>query len=160
MIQPKIPVVSYSTAWKGQQGKDLAALKVANQGFDWTFSTPYWGEISENCAPAVERDPGLPMELLQRRDPIAFHSELPLFESDLDDNGIAKMHVKLRVMPTFWFALLVFDLRVDNVLLRQVATRFFHCFGSDEVIREFTWKEADMDTLKEVSLSSIYNISF
>jgi len=52
-------------------------------------------------------------------------------------------------MPTFWFVLLRCDIRVDNVMLRQIDTRVFHDFGEAEVLREFTWKEGTFEQLAQ-----------
>lgn len=96
----------------------------------------------------TEIDQGLPMELLTRRDEIHWYNEVLFWEDELDDNGVCRSSVRVRVMPTFWFAKLVCELRVDNVLIREVATRFFHQNGSDHVLREWTWKEATYESLR------------
>ena len=53
-------------------------------------------------------------------------------------------------MPKFWYALLRQEVRVDGVMVRQVDTRVFHLLGSDYVLRQFAWKDADYNTLIEV----------
>ncbi len=50
---------------------------------------------------------------------------MPLFESDLDDNGVSQVTVKLRVMPRAWLVLLRFWLRVDGCMVRLRETRLF-----------------------------------
>lgn len=74
--------------------------------------------------------------------PYVVFEAVDFWESELDDNGVSKIDVKCRVMDRFWFVLMRFDLRVDNVVLRRIETRLFHKFGDDHVLREFTWKEA------------------
>lgn len=145
---------------------DVRELKVSS---DWTCSSPYWGtyfrgrEIEclddEEWAEAAEEP--LPMDLLRRRDEIHWYHEVLFWEDELDDNGICRLGVRVRVMPTFWFALLLCELRVDNVLIREVATRFFCTFGSDNVLREWTWKEATYEALRSrgVRLSDCPQVS-
>uniref|UniRef100_A0A0G4HFW3 TIP41-like protein n=1 Tax=Chromera velia CCMP2878 TaxID=1169474 RepID=A0A0G4HFW3_9ALVE len=90
----------------------------------------------------------IPMELLTRRDPIVWSKQLPLFEDDLSDCGVSKSDVKIRVMPKFWFVLIRQEVRVDRVMVRQIDTRIFHLKGSRHVIREFLWREATFDELR------------
>jgi hypothetical protein len=48
-------------------------------------------------APAWERtDSQIPRALLTARDPILYFDELPLYESELDDHGAARIAVKAR----------------------------------------------------------------
>ncbi|GLC46833.1 hypothetical protein PLESTM_001931200 [Pleodorina starrii] len=63
--------------------------------------------------------------LLMERDPILFYSEVPLYESDLDDNGVCSVGVKLRVMPRCWLVLLRLWVRVDGSMVRLRETRLF-----------------------------------
>ncbi|GLI63536.1 hypothetical protein VaNZ11_006524 [Volvox africanus] len=63
--------------------------------------------------------------LLMERDPILFYCEVPLYESDLDDNGVCSLAVKLRVMPRCWLVLLRLWIRVDGSLVRLRETRLF-----------------------------------
>jgi len=95
-----------------------------------------------------ETEETLPFELLRRRDEILWYKEVLLWESELSDNGLCRAKVLVRVMPSFWFALLLCEVRVDNVLLREVATRLFSSFDSVRVLREWTWKEASYDDLR------------
>lgn len=44
-------------------------------------------------------------------------------------------------MPSSYFVLLRYFLRVDNVMVRVNDTRYFHDFTTDYVLREFTNKE-------------------
>jgi len=58
------------------------------------------------------------------------------------------MSVRVRVMPSFWFALVLCEMRIDNVMLREVATRFFCHLDADHVLREWTWREATYEALR------------
>jgi type 2A phosphatase activator TIP41 len=56
-------------------------------------------------------------------------------------------------MPTFFFVLMRYFLRVDGVIFRLYETRLFHEFDQKNVIREVTRKEATYETIATVSLS-------
>lgn len=90
--------------------------------------------------------------MLLSRDPILFYAEFPLYESELDDNGVSALHCKLRVMPSCWFVLMRYWLRVDKVMLRVRETRLFCDFSKPEtagqVLREVTWREGTFDELR------------
>lgn len=155
--------------WRPQSANpDIKEIEVTS---DWTCSTPYWGSIytptrnsGENAANESdnsiggerqldhsmeqETDEELPMDLLRQRDEIVWYQEILLWEDELADNGLCRMSIRVRVMPTFWFVLLICEMRCDGVLLREVGTRFFCRFGSDRVLREWTWKEASFDALR------------
>lgn len=140
--------------------KDNPDVKEIEVTSDWTCTTPYWGSVYRSAAGITKgdsavlvegseeaTDDGLPMELLQRRDEIHWYQEVRFWEDELEDNGLCRVSVRVRVMPTFWFALLLCEMRVDGVLIREVGTRLFCSFGSDRVLREWTWKEASFEVL-------------
>jgi type 2A phosphatase activator TIP41 len=83
--------------------------------------------------------------------------QVDLYESELDDNGVARMSVKVRVMPSGWYALLRFWLRVDGVLMRLRDTRF-HCpfdppaASAPYVLREICDREDSLAPGKGVRL--------
>jgi type 2A phosphatase activator TIP41 len=74
-----------------------------------------------------------------------------LYESELDDNGISSLTVKLRVMEQRMLLLCRLFMRVDGVLVRVRDTRVYVDFARDEVIREYTAKETSFDQVKKVS---------
>lgn len=59
----------------------------------------------------------------------------------LGDAGSTMSEVRFRVMGDCWFALLRHYLRVDDVLIRVVDTRFYHEFGKNYLLREFQVRE-------------------
>lgn len=71
--------------------------------------------------------------LLSRDEPILFFAEVPLYESELDDNGCSQLVAKVRVMPRCWLVLLRFWLRVDGSLVRLRETRLFCRFDRPEL---------------------------
>ncbi|XP_068627944.1 TIP41-like protein [Battus philenor] len=111
------------------------------QNFDWTFSTDYKGTLSDNIV-VEPSDETINFELLKQKDQILFYHDLTLFEDELHDHGISKLSVKIRVMPTYWYVLLRYFLRVDDVLVRSHETRMFHMLNTNYVLREFTAKES------------------
>ena len=87
---------------------------------------------------------------LMRKEEILFYHNLTLFEDELHDHGISLLSVKVRVMPSGFYVLLRFFLRVDNVLLRSNDTRFHYEKGNDYVLKEFTHREAKVEQLKHI----------
>lgn len=60
-------------------------------------------------------------------------------------------------MPSYWYVLLRYFLRVDDVLVRAHETRMFHMLNTDYVLREYSTKEAMAQDIK-VSLNIVFNI--
>lgn len=76
--------------------------------FDWTYTTLHPGStISPSSSssapewtPAPLNHPGIPLALLARTDiPILFFEEIPLFEDELGDNGIADVTIRVVRFP-------------------------------------------------------------
>lgn len=96
----------------------------------------------------------IPIELLKRRDPILFFDEVMLYESELDDNGISVLSVKVRVHEQRMLLLARLFMRLDNVLVRIRDTRVYVDFAAEEVTREYTIKEAGFADVKRKLLMS------
>lgn len=154
-VQHKAPSqakVHYSHNWISSKTGSTDATVTSPEAFkvyeyDWTFTTAYKGTL-QNTTP-VKTDEKIDIEKLKKPDPILYFNELHLFEDELADNGIALSSVKMRVMPSCFFILLRFWLRIDNVLFRVFDTRIFHEFGKSYLIRECqaresTWKDIAM----------------
>jgi type 2A phosphatase activator TIP41 len=92
----------------------------------------------------------IPIELLKRRDPILFFDDVMLYESELDDNGISVLSVKLRVHERRMLLLCRLYMRLDNVVCRVRDTRIYVDFASEVVTREYTAKEAAFNDVKQV----------
>jgi type 2A phosphatase activator TIP41 len=155
---PVEPVqVRSASAWQQQSSRVARTpLQVPN---DWTFTTTYTGTLSDRLRSSrwkiVPVSEGLPTSELQKRDiPVVFYTDLVLFEDELDDQGISRYSVKLRVMHhAFWYLLARFWLRVDNKLVRIYDTRYFHRFGTAWLVREVQRREASMDTVQNLVVS-------
>ncbi|XP_073127341.1 TIP41-like protein [Henckelia pumila] len=133
--------------------------------YDYTFTTPYCGSTGIEMNPETGRRASeennrslhwkdcqeqIDMVALAAKEPILFYDEIVLYEDELADNGISLLTVKVRVMPSGWFLLLRFWLRVDGVLMRLRDTRM-HCIFREStkpiVLRESCWREATFHAL-------------
>ncbi|KAE8783940.1 TIP41-like protein [Hordeum vulgare] len=129
--------------------------------YDYTFTTPYCGSdavvlnqdaiqtsLDESSSLCWEdTDDRIDLVALSAKEPILFYDEVILYEDELADSGISFLTARVRVMPTGWFLLLRFWLRVDGALMRLRDTRLYCSFGSKEeakpvVLRELCWREA------------------
>ncbi|XP_039116856.1 LOW QUALITY PROTEIN: TIP41-like protein [Dioscorea cayenensis subsp. rotundata] len=133
--------------------------------YDYTFTTPYCGSeifvpnspresVEDGCCSLhwEDCDQQIDLAALSSREPILFYDEVILYEDELADNGVSLLTVKVRVMPTCWFLLLRFWLRVDGVLMRLRDTRMHCAFVTDEIarpiiLRESCWREATLQSL-------------
>ncbi|KAJ3706013.1 hypothetical protein LUZ61_009718 [Rhynchospora tenuis] len=143
-------------------------------GYDYTFTTPYCGsearESSTQQANLEDSCPGLCWEdtdkqinlatLSSQTEPILFYDEVVLYEDELADNGVSLLTVKVRVMPSCWFLLLRFWLRVDGVLMRLRDTRVYCAFdengGEPVIIREINWRESPISALSAKADPAVY----
>lgn len=55
-----------------------------------------------------------------------------------------------RVMPSGFFILLNYFLRVDGVVIRMNGTRYHYEVGNDFILKEYTAREAKFDKIKHV----------
>ncbi|KAK7280297.1 hypothetical protein RJT34_25359 [Clitoria ternatea] len=133
--------------------------------YDYTFTTPYCGsgtieidkklnegEISEETSNIHWEDckEQIDVVALATKEPILFFDEVVLYEDELADNGVSLLTVKVRVMPSSWFLLLRFWLRVDGVLIRLRETRMHCVFGGSAtpiILRESCWRESTFQAL-------------
>ena len=130
--------VAASEQWTHSRKSEMEAHHAKQLEYDWTFTTDYSGTVAAVCsgeekqqhAPTWEATSDqMDRTLLTNRDPILFFEELLLYESELEDNGLSTLSVKIRVMPKCWYVLLRFFLRVDGVMVRLRETRLFCHFG-------------------------------
>lgn len=142
--------VAYARDWESTRGETTQKIKEVVKPYDWSYSTDYSGTLNpdENTKAFSATDKPIPLELLKRRDPILFFDEVVLYESELDDNGISVYSAKLRVMQKRMLLLCRLFMRLDNVIVRIRDTRIYVDFETDEVIREYTAKEASFDEVK------------
>lgn len=134
--------------------------------YDYTFTTSYSGSYAIECSTIkqadevndglklawIDAEDRMDLVALQARDPILFYDEVVLYEDELADNGVSLLTVKVRVMPSCWFLLLRFWLRVDGVLMRLRDTRMYSSFQQDAcdyptVLRERCIREGNIKDL-------------
>lgn len=123
--------------------------------FDWTYSTDYKGTISgdPNAVTVMETDDRINIEKLKVREKIAYFEQAILFEDELADHGCAVLNVKIRVMPSCFFLLMRYFLRVDGLLARIHDTRLFYECGKGYLLREYNQKEASLGPNSTVPLN-------
>mmetsp|Transcript_26928 Transcript_26928/g.27967 ORF Transcript_26928/g.27967 Transcript_26928/m.27967 type:complete len:391 (-) Transcript_26928:31-1203(-) len=104
---------------------------------------------------------GIPFEKLSPENPVINFWELPLYDDELNDNGLSMGNFRLRVMKDCFFGLLRSYLRVDNVMVRIVDTRIYHELGSNVIIRDFQVRENTYDQIKSkgFTISSEWSLS-
>uniref|UniRef100_A0A8C4NCP0 TIP41-like protein n=1 Tax=Eptatretus burgeri TaxID=7764 RepID=A0A8C4NCP0_EPTBU len=93
---------------------------------------------------------------LMNREPILFFEDVVLFEDELHDHGISILSVKVRVMPSGFFLLLRFFLRVDGVVIRVNDTRIYHQADTSYLLREFVTKERYIKDIVSLMKSSLF----
>ncbi|KAI1384586.1 TIP41-domain-containing protein [Hypoxylon trugodes] len=172
----KMLQVAYAKSWSASREQTSAGIKDVVKPYDWSYSTEYRGTVTsssssllpppppeytpnseegtkeqekiENKHPFTPTSKPIPIELLKRRDPILFFDEVMLYESELDDNGISVLSVKVRVHEHRMLLLARLYMRLDNVVVRIRDTRVYVDFDAEEVMREYTVKEAGFEEVK------------
>ncbi|KAH6636077.1 TIP41-like family-domain-containing protein [Chaetomium tenue] len=141
--------VAYAREWSRSREKTSAGISEVVRPFDWSYSAAYKGGESKVDGRGLEvGGEEIPVELLKRRDPILFADEVVLYESELDDNGISVMTVKVRVMAQRMLLLCRLYMRLDGVVVRVRDTRVYVDFEKELVIREYTAREDGFENVK------------
>ncbi|XP_036199002.1 TIP41-like protein isoform X5 [Myotis myotis] len=120
--------------------------------YDWTFTTDYKGTLLGESLKlkVVPTTDHIDTEKLKAREQIKFFEEVLLFEDELHDHGVSSLSVKIRVMPSSFFLLLRFFLRIDGVLIRMNDTRLYHEADKTYMLREYTSRESRIANLMHV----------
>lgn len=140
-VNPEIQVAA-AERWKNARDRTDIEVGLVESASDWTFTTEYNGTLNSSLVPTEK---SIDYDLLRDTTlPIRFSSSVILFEDELDDNGISSYKVRIRVMPSCFFILARFFLRVDGVIIKVHDTRFFHKFGDNVVVRERQTRQADL----------------
>lgn len=87
-------------------------------------------------------DERINLDKLRVQETITFFEEISLFDDELSDHGVANLNVKIRCMPTSFYILQRFFLRVDNVVARINDTRIYHELDKPYLLREYTERES------------------
>uniref|UniRef100_A0A2P2JKA8 TIP41-like protein n=1 Tax=Rhizophora mucronata TaxID=61149 RepID=A0A2P2JKA8_RHIMU len=131
---------TFTTPYCGSETVQIETEKNENEENFGVGSSPSW----EDCTEQID------VVALTTKEPILFYDEVVLYEDELADNGVSLLTVKVRVMPSCWFVLLRFWLRVDGVLMRLRDTRMHCIFGGSTnpvILREVSWREATFEAL-------------
>ena len=121
--------------------------------YDWTY-TPhnYLGSPSLNHTVISTSETAvkeIDWDLLKRQEEILYYKRLVLFEDELNDNGLALLHIRLRIMPSCLFMLMQFFLRLEGQIFRVHELRVFYRFDEPGVVvREWVEKEADYEYIR------------
>ncbi|KAJ2083288.1 Tap42 interacting protein [Coemansia sp. RSA 988] len=160
--------VSIAEGWSESSRRNRSDITDVIKPFDWTFSTKYRGTTTGGLEFAASES-GIDYQKLMVREEILFYDENILYEDDLGDNGTSQLSYKVRVMPSGFFILQRFFLRVDGVLFRIFDTRIYHQFGTNLLIREFSTREMSVEDVQrhvpkkkhdDEDLSLLNNIQF
>lgn len=141
--------VAKSKEWLEARSEHAHINKIAKP-YDWTFTpTNYRGTFEEGGGGfnVCETSDKINYEKLKEKEKILFFEEVILYEDELDDNGCSKLSVKIRVMPSGFFCLQRFYLRVDNTLIRTIDTRIYHEVENNYILREYSVRESKFDDL-------------
>uniref|UniRef100_H3D9R6 TIP41-like protein n=2 Tax=Tetraodon nigroviridis TaxID=99883 RepID=H3D9R6_TETNG len=145
--------VKVACAQEWQESRmDSEHSKEVLKPYDWTYTTDYRGTLigEDPQIQVTKTTERIDLERLKAREQIMFFDEVLLFEDELHDHGVSMLSVKIRVMPTSFFLLLRFFLRVDRVLIRINDTRLYHEAGKNYMLREFSTRESKIEELKNV----------
>jgi len=184
-----IPKSQYSSRWNSSRARfnaDSTNCRPLETDSDWTYTVSAIPRVTlhdetkdEECDSGEGRSgiiPGtttykrscLPIDLLSDQSiPILFYSSLTYFEDELEDSGMSRYQLKIRVQDNFFFLLARNDVRVDNVLVRRCDTRCFGNIGKEpitlprtddsgptkllpgSILREWSHEEVSFERLRE-----------
>ncbi|XP_044126052.1 TIP41-like protein [Bufo gargarizans] len=143
--------VACAEEWQESRSENEHSKEIVRP-YDWTYTTDYKGtllgnDLTFNVVSTTDR---INTEKLKAREQIMFFEEVLLFEDELHDHGVSSLSVKIRVMPSSFFILLRFFLRVDGVLIRMSDTRLYHESDKTFMLREYTSRESQISNLSHV----------
>lgn len=163
-VIPETLLAKQSETWKKKDFSKIKDFQHIEVTCDWTYSTPYKGSLAYlskttipnftnkvvpqsslvTTFPTTEQ---IPMHKLGQDNPILNYAEVHFFEDDLDDLGFAQSMVRFRVMADSFYVLLRNYVRVDGLIVRVMDTRIYHALGTNEILREFQYKECTYEEL-------------
>lgn len=153
VVDSKHPDVKVASSHEWQESRKESTLKPVLKPFDWTFTTEYKGTVKGfQISKTHDR---IDLEKLKIHEEILHFQELPLFEDELGDNGCSMLFAKFRCMPSGFFVLLRFYLRVDGVMARINDTRFHWEKGNRFIKREFSSRENWVKYMSEKEIETI-----
>ncbi|XP_056673275.1 TIP41-like protein [Monodelphis domestica] len=120
--------------------------------YDWTYTTDYKGTLLGEALKlkVVPTTDHIDTEKWKAREQIKFFEEVLLFEDELHDHGVSSLSMKIRVMPSSFFLLLRFFLRIVGVLIKMNDTMIYHEADKTYMLREYTSRESKIANLMHV----------
>ena len=87
-----------------------------------TIESDSVGRASRPRLPSILQPP---LENLKKRETIGWYRDIRLYDDELDDNGAVSLAIKIRIMPSCFFILVRYYLRVDKgTLVKQLTIQF------------------------------------
>jgi len=144
--------VASTDSWRASRQDCEFIDKEVVKPFDWTFTTEYKGTLTgdEFTSLIEQTEDRIDLEKLKVKERILFYDDVCLYEDELGDNGTSMLSVKIRCMPTSFFLLMRFFLRVDGVLIRIIDTRLYHVAETSFFLRECLFKEERIENLQHL----------
>ncbi|KAF0751404.1 hypothetical protein AaE_006387 [Aphanomyces astaci] len=150
--QLKVTMARVQSATSADEVKELEI------SYDWTYTSDYKGTLARvddhgvanttaDAVRVVTTTERIDFEKLKVREDILWMEDVSLYEDELHDHGVSIYSVRIRVMPSGFYVLARYWMRLDNVVVRLNETRIHHVFGKDFLLREYTAKEVTFDTL-------------
>ncbi|KAJ1478904.1 TIP41-like family-domain-containing protein [Baffinella frigidus] len=152
--------------WQSAQQKEFGG-SLSAENFDRHFNTPYAGSIvvdkdklreklrmarkieaPDFGVPGASREK-LPMDLLQQRGHIHFYDQVELFGEAFADGGQVLCETKARVMDDCFLVLLRYFIVKPNSGVHMRDVRYFHKFGTGNVLRDHEVREASIPELED-----------
>jgi len=149
--------VKASQQWMDSRKHCPFVRNTIKKPYDWTFTPFYGGDISNFKAVELTEEE-IDLERLKIREPILFYQELTLYEDELADNGCSQLSLKFRCMPSGFFALLRFYLRVDFVWTCIKDVRLYWRIDRPSyILREYRTRQKSWSELNEHERASVLN---
>lgn len=96
----------------------------------------------------------IPVERLGNNEPILWFNEINFFQKNTI-NEKSLFSVKVRAMPTCFYALARMSCLLNRQKLRSLETRVFHSYGANNILRVFTVKENSIDELNDKGVNPL-----
>ena len=93
--------------------QDIRKERPSQRQYDWTYQTSYRGTVA-NATIEKSENAKIDIEQLKKREPIGWYRDIRLYDDEIDDNGAVSCSIKIRIMPSCFFILVRYYLRVDK----------------------------------------------
>ena len=137
----------YNSEWKDKD------MEIHHIGVHWTYNMQ---DFTGSCLTSEPKEGGtVDVGMLSDvNQPIRHYMSTIMIEDDLEDCGASQVSLKFRAMPTCFLVLLRQFIRVDRVTVSIVEIRWFHKFGTDEVIMQKLVKGKDIQDMANAAAAA------